>query len=183
MMKTFQQFIKAICFGKIDFSLAFRERNFPFLWLISASFFKHSQQNVCRQVIVLGSVKVSRQIEQVTCSLRVFSRDSIVKSCFTVTKCTFLKFRFRCDSGILDLYIGLEKNSFIYPWLSNRIFRVYPLMERKCLLWFSKAHFLSLESTDERKSKERKKSYYIMERSLKLEKVESFFRIPNMFLS
>ena len=102
------------------------QRNFPFLWLISACFFKHSQQNVCRQVIVLGSVKVSRQIEQVTCSLRVFSRDSIVKSCFTVTKCTFLKFRFCCDYGILDLYIGLEKNSFIYPWLSNRIFRSLP---------------------------------------------------------
>ena len=46
------------------------QRNFPFLWLISACFFKQSQQNVCRQVIVLGSVKVSRQIAQVTCSLR-----------------------------------------------------------------------------------------------------------------
>lgn len=78
--------------------------------------------------------------------------------------------------------IGKKTISFI-PDYPTGILEVYPLMERKCLLWFSKAHFLSLESTDERKSKERKKSYYIMERSLKLEKVESFFRIPNMFLS
>ena len=126
MMKPCQQFIKAICFGKIDLSLAFRAAKLSFSLLISACFFKHSQQNVCRQVIVLGSVKVSRQIEQVTCSLTIFNRDSIVKSCFTVTKYTFLKFRFRCDSGILDIYIGLEKNSFIYPWASNQILRSLP---------------------------------------------------------
>ena len=58
------------------------QRNFPFLWLMSACFFIHSKQNVCRQVIVLGSVKVSRQIEQVTCSLRFFNKDSIVRVSF-----------------------------------------------------------------------------------------------------
>ena len=62
------------------------QRNFPFFLLISAWFFKHSQQNVWRQVIVLGSVKVCRQIEQVTCSLRSFSRDSIVEASFTATE-------------------------------------------------------------------------------------------------
>ena len=76
------------------------QRNFPFLWLVNACFFKHSQQNVCRQVIVLGSVKVSRQIEQVTCSLRFFNRDSIVQVSFTTTEHTLY-------SGKLGPYIAL----------------------------------------------------------------------------
>ena len=55
------------------------QRNFPSCWVARACLFKHSQQNVWRQVIVLGSVKVSKQIEHVTCPLRFLKRDSIVK--------------------------------------------------------------------------------------------------------
>ena len=52
-------------------------RNFPSLWLTLACFSKHSQQNVWKHDIILGSLKVSRQMEQVTCCLMFFKRDSI----------------------------------------------------------------------------------------------------------
>ena len=82
------------------------QRNFPFLWLISACFFKQTQQNVCRQAIVLGSVKLSRQIAQVTCSLRFINRDSIVKD-WSTTKHTLSSSLIR-DSGKLELSIASQ---------------------------------------------------------------------------
>ena len=53
------------------------QRNFPSLWLALAWFSRHWQQNVCRHDIVLGWLKVSRQIEHSRCFLRSFKRDSI----------------------------------------------------------------------------------------------------------
>ena len=103
------------------------QRNFPFLWLISACFFIHSKQNVCRQVIVLGSVKVSRQIEQVTCSLRFFSRDSIVEASFTATGTHPILCQ--SDSGKLGPYTvlpELRKQVYIALQAANQIWIVLP---------------------------------------------------------
>ena len=103
------------------------QRNFPFLWLISACFFIHSKQNVCRQVIVLGSVKVSRQIEQVTCSLRFFSRDSIVEASFTATGTHPILGQ--SDSGKLGPYtvlLELRKQVYIALQAANQIWIVLP---------------------------------------------------------
>ena len=67
-------------------------RNFPCLWLTLACFPKHSQQNVWKYIIIFGSLKVSRQIEQVTCLVRFLRKDSIVCVWYPVnTAC--LKFR------------------------------------------------------------------------------------------
>ena len=90
------------------------QRNFPFRWLISACFFKHSQQNVWRQVIVLGSVKVSRQIEQVTCSLRFFNKDSMVRVSFYSDRTHPILVQ--CDSGKLGPYkaLLLLQNQFAF---------------------------------------------------------------------
>ena len=56
------------------------QRNCPCCWVVRACLFKHSQQKVCRHVIVLGSVKVSKQIEHVTCSFTFFKRNSIANA-------------------------------------------------------------------------------------------------------
>ena len=61
---------------------------------------------MCRQVIVLGSVKVSRQIEQVTCSLRFFNKDSIVRVSFHSDRTD--RILVQRDSGKLGPYKALH---------------------------------------------------------------------------
>ena len=63
--------------GKLIAARHSGHRNFPCFWLPLACFSRHSQQNVWKHDIVLGSVQVSRQMEQVTCCLTFSKRDSI----------------------------------------------------------------------------------------------------------
>ena len=143
------------------------QRNFPSRWVVRACLFKHSQQNVWRQAIVLGSVKVSKQIEHVTCSLRFFKRDSIV---YSVSAPHRLRNNWRECYDCFVLILAANQRDIrltLWPRTSSLCFRSqYPILrcgskEKKSYLWslVTPGEYANTKNFDQKKKRKEKYSH------------------------